>query len=179
MKKIQLKHGKFTLVDDIDFKSLNQNKWYILFDRQKDRLSAVVRVVRKDGNKRSVFMHRQILGVKPGEIVDHINHNPLDNRRENLRIVTHRQNCQNRRRNRNKKSSRFKGVFPSLNRWQAKMTIILLGKRHVLYLGCYSTEREAAEIYDRASRDLYGDYSCLNFARNNDKLLAKGKGGRK
>lgn len=44
-------------------------------------------------------MHRFIMGLGPGDPreVDHLNHNGLDNRRENLRIVSHLENGQNRR----------------------------------------------------------------------------------
>jgi hypothetical protein len=40
------------------------------------------------GCKRTVFMHRQILNAHPADEVHHINHNTLDNRRDNLQILT-------------------------------------------------------------------------------------------
>lgn len=61
-------------------------------------------------------------GHDPVNDIDHIDHNPLNNRIDNLRDVTHRENCRNLKLNRNNKSGHM-GVFwiAKLGKWQAKI----------------------------------------------------------
>jgi hypothetical protein len=89
MKKIKLTKGKYALVDDADYEWLNQWKWHCADGYAK-------RAIKKDGKWRSLAMAREILGAKDGEVCDHINRNPLNNMRKNLRIVTYSQNNMNR-----------------------------------------------------------------------------------
>lgn len=115
-------------------------------------------------------LHRLIMSrvlgreLKRSEIVDHINHNGLDNRRENLRIVTHSQNMQNSRtKARGGKASIYKGV--TLTRSGRWLTYIgsARGKVKREYLGRYDTEEEAALAYDKKAKELFGEYANLNF----------------
>lgn len=89
-------------------------------------------------------MHREIMGVVKGDRrdVDHINGNTLDNRKENLRVVTHQQNRQNTRGWANA-SSRHRGVSWDKQRsmWKAQATVA--GKNKLV--GRFKTEDEAAE----------------------------------
>jgi len=94
MRKIKLTKGKETLVDNKDYARLNKYKWYA----QKWKYG--YRVVRwqtfKDLGKRIIVsMPRQIMGIckEDKNVVDHINHNTLDNRRKNLRVCTQSENC--------------------------------------------------------------------------------------
>lgn len=88
----QIKVGNtFALIDDQDFEWLNQFKWH------QDKGYAYGYV---DG--KHIYMHSLILNTPKGMFSDHINRNRLDNRRENLRIVSHAKNNQNRT---------FKGVY--------------------------------------------------------------------
>ena len=84
MKKIKV-GNTFALVDDQDFESLNQFKWH------QDKGYAYGYVEGKH-----IYMHSLILNTPKGLFSDHINRNRLDNRRENLRIVSHAENNQNR-----------------------------------------------------------------------------------
>ena len=86
MKKISLGNGSHCLVDDEDFEYLNQFRWY-----KAGRGYAVGRM----GTRKVFKMHRIISKAPDGKEVDHINRNKLDNRKENLRIVTHIENMQN------------------------------------------------------------------------------------
>ena len=124
-------NGKISLeikLDKEDEHFLN-TKWYL----DKDGY-AITRYGKR--------LHRLILNAKKGEIVDHINHNKLDNRKENLRIVTKQQNAQNR-----KKQC---GVFKrnDSGKWQAQ---IMVNYKNIK-LGCFNTYQEALEVRTNAER---------------------------
>lgn len=94
-KRIELTQGYCALIDDDDYAELSKYKWTAWFDITGNGYA--VRSVWK--TRTTVYMHRQILGIlDAGRRVrgDHINHNTLDNQRHNLRIVTHKQNLENR-----------------------------------------------------------------------------------
>jgi hypothetical protein len=95
------------------------------------------------GDQRMVRMHRQILGLQPGDRVevDHVNRDKLDNRRANLRIADRFVNCQNVPPQRDGKLG-LRGVrrASSGKRFQAYATV--LGVFH--HLGIFDTPDEAA-----------------------------------
>jgi hypothetical protein len=79
-RSIPLTKGKAALVDDDQFAGLSQYRWRYASS------GYAVRTVRANGRRRHIFMHRQIMAAQPGQLVDHIDHDRLDNRRENLRF---------------------------------------------------------------------------------------------
>lgn len=107
-------------------------------------------------------LHRLIMQPKVHEVVDHINGNALDNRKQNLRITTQRGNNKNAAKRRNAKTSKYKGVhFSKVYKnkpWIAQIQVD--GKKQGL--GYYVTEREAAEAYNRAAIQFFGEYAKLN-----------------
>ena len=95
------------------------------------------------------------------EIVDHINMNPLDNRKVNLRVVDKSLNMINRPKQKTslkKYTSKYKGVFKFRNKW--KSSCAYKGKYHVI--GYYDTELEAAKAYNKKIIELTGMEVCLN-----------------
>jgi len=98
MKQISLTQGQFATVDDEDFEWLNQWTWYAVHEKpfarcKRDGTFYAIRATKLFNDKNStVPMHRQILGLKPGDRrkVKHINEKALDNRRCNLKIVSTR-----------------------------------------------------------------------------------------
>lgn len=90
--EIPLTSGGFTLVDEEDAERVLQHRWYRLRKTGDD----VHHYAKSTGNP-SFYLHRFIIGARPGFHVDHVNGDTLDNRRENLREVTPSQNMQNRR----------------------------------------------------------------------------------
>lgn len=112
--------------------------------------------------KRRIYMHRVIMAPNPGEFVDHINGNGLDNRRENLRICTVQQNLFNMRAEKDTVSG-IKGVCWDKQKslWMAK--IMLDGK--TINLGRFKNKEHAAEAYNRAAKDLFGVFSRLSTAK--------------
>jgi hypothetical protein len=164
MKLIPLTKGQFAIVDDDDFEWLSEWKWCAT--RQgHDRWRAVRGESRFDLPRRAkyrpvvrmVLMHRQILGATTGQSVDHINGDPLDNRRVNLRIATQAQNLLNKRaamRN-GRETSKYKGVSLDRLRWRVSFK----GK----YIGWFKDEEEAARAYDMAALQHDAQFARLNF----------------
>jgi len=99
---IPLTQGKFTVVDAEDYPSLSQFTWFA--EGTPNNYYAV----RKENGK-SIKMHRQILNAPDHLVVDHIDHNGLNNRKSNLRLCTFAENCRNLR-NIRPKTSKYKGV---------------------------------------------------------------------
>lgn len=166
-RTIALTQGKETIVDEADYAWLSQWKW-MYGDSQGDGRQGYARRGRySEGRQTHVYMHRLIVDAPPGSEVDHINGNTLDNRRSNLRIVTAKENSNNRakyRRNRgNPPTSQYKGVTRRPGRikrpWEAQ--IGCNGER--IKLGMFATEIEAAEAYDEAARRLFGEFARTNF----------------
>lgn len=120
--------------------------------------------IRLKGTK-TAYAHRVIAERMVGrklqfhEKVDHINGNGTDNRRENLRVVSHSDNLMNRDGWRNS-SSKYKGVtfYKRDGNWQAK--ICPHGK--TIHLGYFDDEDEAALKYNAAAVIHYGDKAKLN-----------------
>lgn len=105
------------------------------------------------GRKKSVALHRWLMGTPDGMDTDHINGNKLDNRRSNLRVCTRAQNAQNRHAQTNNRSCQFKGVNLHKNgSW----------RMHIQVSG-FSTSEEAARAYDRVARMFHGEFANLNF----------------
>jgi len=90
-----------------------------------------------------------------GFFVDHINGDGLDNRRQNLRVVTHAQNLMNQRRSA-ANTSGVKGVswYRKTSRWKAQIAVF--GKK--MHIGYYLTKEEAAAAYEEASKRLHGEF---------------------
>ena len=160
MKQIKLTHGKVALVDDADYDWLNQWKWYA--SRNRDTWYAKRDIRLSSGKQFSISMARQILGLESGDKkqADHINHNTLNNCRDNLRICTLRQNQRNQKPQRNA-VSQFKGVswYKSLGKWIARIGI----NKEKKYLGCFTKEKDAALAYDKAAIQEHGEFAHLNF----------------
>lgn len=113
-------------------------------------------VFRYKTRTKKLSLHRELLKAEGGAVVDHINGDPLDNRRCNLRTATVSQNQMNSRK-RGGCTSAFKGVTwnKSSGKWQAQ--IKLEGKS--TYLGLYGTEQEAHQAYVKAAREMHGEFA--------------------
>lgn len=155
MKEIKLTQGKVALVDDEDFEFLNQWKWCFHIGY------ATRNAVLKDGGKRkTIRIHRVVLNCPDDLQVDHINHDTLDNRKENLRLCTVKQNSGNQR-GHSKSSSGYRGVswIVQHEKWAAQ----LVENHNHHFLGYYDDKEEAARAFDKASKLYYGEFAFLNF----------------
>ena len=93
------KYGKFTvLLDDEDYKYFVGNNITLSLHGAKRYKNPYIQFKNKcaDGIKRWTMLHRFITECPDDKMVDHINRNPLDNRKENLRLCTNFENCQNK-----------------------------------------------------------------------------------
>ena len=162
MKQIKLTRGLVVLVDDSDYEELSKYKWFASHRLVTDSFCAARNIKISGGKKTLVYMHRQILGLERGDPRqgDHQNHNPLDNRRNNLRICTMQQNLMNRSISSSNKTSRFKGVCwqKSRKKWLVQISI----KGVLKTLGRFLVEKDAALAYNKAAKESYGEFACLN-----------------
>jgi hypothetical protein len=150
MKEIKLTQGYVALVDDDIFPILNQVSWHAHVYKKAGCVYAHRAVPSRSGGQTKERLHHYVIG-KPlrGFVVDHINGNPLDNRRDNLRLATHRENMQNQCRHRNGK---LVGTtyLPWSGKWRARIVI----RNKYVSLGCYDTETEAHLRYKAAVESL-------------------------
>lgn len=160
MKIIPLTQGKIALVDDADYDRLNQWRWYAA--KYGRTFYALRNSSQKNGKRRTIYMHRKILNLVPGDpkISDHVDGNGLNNQRRNLRTVTQFQNALNTAANFNS-SSRFKGVSwdRSNKKWQVHIKVNV----RKVFLGRFSDEISAALAYDRAANIHFAASARLNF----------------
>lgn len=159
MKTIPLTQGRVAVVDDKDYERLSQWRWFARRERCGNWYAA--RSVQLGGGRvECLLMHRIILGAEPGQVIDHVDGDGLNNQRSNLRFATPTTNQWNRKSNRNS-SSAYKGVswHKGTSKWAVEIRIN--GRRQ--HLGYFSDEKEAAHAYDRVSRKHHGEFARLNF----------------
>jgi len=159
MKRIPLTQGKFALVDDWWFEFLNQWKWsYQKVLSKSKEFEYAIRTVQAGKKISRVYMHREVLNTPKGMETDHINGNGLDNRTENLRICTTSQNQSNRHAVTG--TSKFTGVSWSeaAKKWKGGI------KKNYkqIHLGYFDSEEEAAQAYNQAAIEVFGEFSRLN-----------------
>lgn len=97
--------------------------------------------IRINGRTRSMLLHRWIMRPTTGMVVDHINHDTLDNRRSNLRIVTQIENMQNRRGINRNNTSGARNVYR--NKYTGNWSVCFGVHRHPVYVGTFRSKRAA------------------------------------
>lgn len=169
MKHVDLTQGYVAVVDDDVYTIVSQYKWRVSVQRRKrcrDQITAIANLPRTVVGKagKTIYMHRVLMehwyGDISGKIIDHINHNKLDNRKENLRFVTRQQNSANMQKKIAKASSKYKGVcYVGYKNKPWRMSIKINGKRTQL---SFATEEEAALEYNKRALEAFGSYAKLN-----------------
>ena len=155
-REIPLTQGKVAIVDDKDYDLVKDYKW-----RLHTGGYARTTVYGEEGvERKDIYMHRLVLSAKNGTLVDHVNGDKLDNRRENLRAATTSQNSANSPRKRCNTSG-YKGVtfHAHTGKWRAQ----IMHNRKYLHIGLYKTREDAAHAYDKKARELYGEFAQVNF----------------
>lgn len=151
------------LLDDEDYEQIHGLFWYGVRTKHahgKDKF--YIKTVYKDssGKRKHLSLARLLVGVFDSNTkVDHINGNPLDNRKENLRKASQTQNCQNRRKTLRPCKSKYKGVVKRNNgSWQASIKF----NKQYQCLGTFIKEEDAAQAYNEAALKYHGEFACLN-----------------
>ena len=158
-KEIPLTQGKVALVDDEDFEFLDQWKWEYTG-------GYAMRADRSGPKQKGILMHRVIMKANDNQEVDHIYHNKLDQRKDNLRLCNkHHQNSWNRNKNKNNTTG-YKGVTYDvrygLNReYRARIMV----RNKMISLGLFPTAKKAALAYDEAARKYHGEFALTNFQK--------------
>lgn len=156
-KKIPLSRGAFAIVDDADYEKVCDIRWYL----NPYGYAATGRWNKVTKKTDQLQMTRILLGAPKGCEVDHINHDTLDNRRENLRIVTHAQNIRNMKRKKPGRSG-YKGVS-IVTGYSDRYRVSLMHDYKTIYIMTGMDAEECAWIYDQVAMQLFGDYSHTNF----------------
>jgi len=163
MKTIKLTQGKYTLVDDEEFDKLNQYKWHA---EKAPYTYYAVRSVGSHAARKRIRMSRFIMNAPEKMYVDHINHDGLDNRKENLRICTHAENSRNKKSHIDG-SSEYLGVshrryFKKNGNYSERWVTEIMFCNKRIYIGRYRNEIDAALSYNQKAVELFGEFANLN-----------------
>jgi hypothetical protein len=143
MKELTIHGGHKVFLDDEDYDKVIEHPWLL-----------------KSGypfNWYKGYMQNFIMGVDSG--VDHIDRNKLNMQKSNLRLATYSQQNANRSKMQTRKTtSRYKGVYWDRGKWKAQITLDYKTK----HLGRFSDEWEAAEAYNKAAIERFGEFAHLN-----------------
>lgn len=154
--RIPLSQGKFALVDREDFIRVAEYQWHVA---KKVVAGREYFYAKTNIDKKTVWLHRFILNVSCGILVDHRNRDGLDCRRSNLREATYQQNRANARYTK----SKYVGVTEMPNgRFRARIQRPVNGKRVSFHLGYFDTAKEAAKAYNVRAKQEYGEFAVLN-----------------
>ncbi len=146
--ELQLTNGGIALISEADYLSISSFNWQ--------------KVTRKSGfyvtrfhKRKVIYLHRFILGHRPGFVTDHRNGDGLDNRRTNLRHATRQQNARNRKRQKNNTSGTPGVSFrKSDQRWVAGVKIYGVYK----YLGFFESREDAIACRHAFERAEFGEF---------------------
>ena len=159
-RTIRLANGSLAIVDAEDYERIAKHRWHCTPTQYPRRQIKHP----KHGWKKTIkiYLSREIMGDQ-SVMVDHINRNPLDNRKCNLRVCDRSHNQANRRMPKNNTSG-FKGVrrrddLKPSGRWSAH--IGCNGREY--YKNRFGTAKEAALWYDMKALELFGEFAVLNF----------------
>lgn len=155
-KTIILTKGYVATVDDAMYDLVAPHKW--IAAELKEPTGTILTYARRTVNKKTVAMSRLIMEHHLGrtldrlEYVDHINHNTLDNRLENLRVVTPTQSQYNRR---GWGKTKYQGVRKAVNK---NGTIRYFGELYVAGKSYITPRRDSI-------REAYQDYLDLRMEK--------------
>lgn len=163
MSILKTSSGTDIILDHEDIAVASEFRWHDWTNRKYNGHSwkCPAASVLINGKKRVLLLHRLLLGATfgDGKIIDHINGNTFDARKQNLRFCSHGQNISNQRnKTKNYKTSRFHGVFRSGGKWRAQIR----ANKIKIHLGMFINEEDAARAYNSASMKFHGEFASMN-----------------
>lgn len=138
-----------TLIDLDNVEECKPIKWYLTH-------SGYIK------NDKVGYLHKLIMKVPSNIKIDHINRNPLDNRKQNLRICNYSENTCNTGITINNTSG-YKGV--SWNSSSGKWLAQIIKDAVQYYLGVFAIKEDAARAYNKASLELHGPFGYQNIIK--------------
>jgi hypothetical protein len=153
--ELELTQGCVTLIDDEDADLVSAHKWYPLYVPSRDKYM-VIRNRKMVNYERSGtrYLHTFLLPVKDGYSVDHINRDPLDNRRSNLRVANKQQQQLNTGPRRNSPIP-YKGV--SYKKTNSNYVAQMYAHGRNIHIGSFDSPTDAALAYDEYSLDYWSN----------------------
>lgn len=144
--------GSSFIFDEEDLELVRSYRWY---------MSNGYPVTRSNGG-RYRKLTRLMFGIaeESGTDVDHIDGNPGNERRKNLRVTDHVKNCWNTKL-KTENHSGYKGV--SFDKEKQKYQAQIVENKNYHFLGYYANPEDAARTYDEAARFYFGEFACVNF----------------
>ena len=158
--KIEVVSGRwgvnYVIIDIADM-CLFENR--TIFVQKSPRHNSAWGMVQVEGGK-SKRLHRLLMQPQPHEVVDHINGNSLDNRRENLRVTTQAGNNKNAGKRKDAMTSKYKGVRQP--KGSKKWVVQLQANYKTILGGTFDTEIQAALHYNKLALLHFGEFAKLN-----------------
>ena len=144
-RRIYLGEDEWTILDQQDYYRFGNLKWTISGNGKKFYATRFLKIA--PGKTKTLRLHREIMNAPADLLVDHINSDPLDNRRANLRLATHSQNTCNRQ------------IIEPRGKWVA----VTYKDKKMIWIGTFDSEIDAAKAYDEAAIKYHGEFARLNF----------------
>ena len=155
MKEIIIQNSSKTiLVDDEDFERLNKHKWYCVGNNSNH--ISIIRTKTFCFSTKNYPIGKEI--IRTNLTVDHVDRNPFNNQKSNLRIADRSQNAMNVAK-RSSATSKYKGVrLTKKGMWEARISAY----NKTYQIGTYPTEKEAALAYNKKAEELHKEFGVLN-----------------
>lgn len=158
MKTIKLQlTGKVAMVDDEDFERLSKFKWWLAYTGN------ITRKFSKNNRTKHISLASEVMN-KPGVMHDHIDRDPFNNQKSNLRQCNYSQNAGNQKINKAGRTSKYRGVF--LNRRDGTWRAVIRRNGKIKCIGTFKSEELAAKHYDVYALEFFKEFACLNFPKS-------------
>lgn len=154
-RRLPLTQEQYSLVNAERYDCLISRSYFSQWSENGKCFYARRWVILSDGTRVTIRMQNDILGIPPGEIVDHKNHDTLDNRDANLRPASHSLNGANNRQSKSNTSG-HKGIYPVRGKWRA----IITKDRNRIHIGYFDTFNQAATAWEAKAIELFGEFAC-------------------